>query len=209
MAKVKISFDFSRHNYPDKVLNVKSTTIAENLTDNPVYTTLADKVAILVTKNNLFGGLLAKIENGNKQMTAEKNQARVDLEDILRSIALNVQDISQGDEIKILSSGFDVNRKATPIGVLEQVVNVQVNQSKITGCIEVSWDVLSNAKSYIVRYTKYPKTDESTYVTATSTKHKLLIENLELGAKFIIQVAGVGADPQRVWSIEVVSCFVS
>jgi len=209
MAKVKVSFDFSRHNYPDKVLNVKSTTIAENLTNNPVYLTLADKVVILTNKNEIFGGLLAKIENGTKQMTAEKNQARVDLEEILRSIALNVQDISQGDEIKILSSGFDINRKAAPVGVLEQVVNVQVTQSKITGALEVTWDVLDNAKSYIIRYTKYPVTENSSFATATSTKHKLLIDNLELGVKYIIQVAGVGSDPQRVWSIEVVSCFVS
>ena len=79
---------------------------------------------------------------------------RVDLEEILRSIALNVQDISQSDEVKILSTGFDINRKAAPVGVLGQVVNVQVNQSKIPGSLDVTWDVLEHAKSYILRYAK-------------------------------------------------------
>ena len=209
MTKVKVSVDFSRHSYPDKSLNVKSSNIVENLTNNPNFPTLADKVAILKSKNDIFGEMLAKIEIGNKQMTAEKNNARVDLEDILRSIALNVQDISQGDDAKILSAGFDINRKATPVGVLDQVVNVQVNQSKISGSLDVTWDVLEHAKSYIVRYAKYPISVENLYQYATSTKHKLAIDNLEKANKYIIQVAGVGAAPERVWSVEVVSCFVS
>ena len=209
MSKAKVCVDFSKHNYPDKTLNVKSTTITEDLTNNPNFPTLADKVALLKSKNEKFGELLAKVENGNKQMTAEKNQARVDLEDILRSIALNVQDISQGDEVKILSTGFDINRKAAPVGVLGQVVNVQVNQSKITGSLNVTWDVLPKAKSYIIRYAKSPVNADNLYQYATSTKHKLSIDNLEPGSKYIVQVAGVGTDPQRVWSVEVVSCFVS
>ena len=209
MSKAKVCVDFSKHNYPDKTLNVKSTTITEDLTNNPNFPTLADKVALLKSKNELFGELLAKVENGNKQMTAEKNQARVDLEEILRSIALNVQDISQGDEVKILSTGFDINRKAAPVGVLGQVVNVQVNQSKISGSLDLSWDVLEHAKSYIVRYAKFPFSDDSSYQYKTCTKHKLAIDNLEKATKYIIQVAGVGAAPERVWSVEVVSCFVS
>ena len=209
MSKAKVCVDFSKHNYPNKTLNVKSTTITEDLTNNPNFPTLADKVALLKSKNEIFGELLAKVENGNKQMTAEKNQARVDLEEILRSIALNVQDISQGDEVKILSTGFDINRKAAPVGVLERVVNVKVNQSKISGSLDVTWNVLEHAKSYIVRYAKFPFSDDSSYQYKTCTKHKLAIDNLEKATKYIIQVAGVGAAPERVWSVEVVSCFVS
>jgi hypothetical protein len=92
---------------------------------------------------------------------------------------------------------------------LGQVVNVQVNQSKISGSLDVTWDVLEHAKSYIVRYAKYPISAENLYQYATCTKHKLAIDNLEKANKYIIQVAGVGAAPERVWSVEVVSCFVS
>ena len=72
MSKAKVCVDFSKHNYPDKTLNVKSTTITEDLTNNPNFPTLADKVALLKSKNEIFGELLAKVENGNKQLTAEK-----------------------------------------------------------------------------------------------------------------------------------------
>lgn len=72
MSKAKVCVDFSKHNYPNKTLNVKSTTITEDLTNNPNFPTLADKVALLKSKNEIFGELLAKVENGNKQLTAEK-----------------------------------------------------------------------------------------------------------------------------------------
>ncbi len=43
------------------------------------------------------------------------------------------------------------------------------------------------------------------YLTETIKQYK----NEEKATKYIIQVAGVGAAPERVWSVEVVSCFVS
>jgi hypothetical protein len=117
--------------------------------------------------------------------------------------------ISEGDEIKILSSGFLTNKKRTPAGTLDQVVNVQVKPGKVSGSLNISWDVVSNAYSYEIRYTSNPKTDAPVHTSIISTKSKAIIENLTPGQTYIVQVAAVGADPKRVWSVEVISCYVS
>lgn len=205
----KVSVGFSTHNYSDKELNVKASTISDNLTNNPNFPTLGDTASLIKTKNETFGGLLTKMADGNKQLTAMKNNARTELELSLRGGALKVQDISGGDEVLILSSGYDYNRKSSPVGILDQPLNVQVKLGKISGSLEMTWDVVNGAYIYEIRYTQNPKTDASVYSNLTSTKRKILIENLTPGQTYSLQVAGVGSDPKRVWSVEIISCYVS
>lgn len=209
MAKVKVSINFSTNNFSDKELAVMGQTVGENLADNANFPTLKETAAAIKTASDVLNGYLANMATGNKQLTAEKNVARTNLENLLGAAALKVQDISEGDEIKILSSGFETNRKRTPVGVLDQVLNVQVKLGKVTGSLDISWDVVSNAYSYEIRYTKNPKTDASIYTNITSTKRKVTIENLTPGQTYIVQVAGIGSDPKRVWSVEVITCYVS
>src|ERR1035437_1793484 len=113
MGKSYLSINFSSNIYPDKDLFVKTNTIVESLTGNRIYTSIADDVTILKTKNDLLGSFLSRMATGNKQLTAEKNVARKDLEDYLHVIGARVQDISAGNEVLLLSSGFDLRRKPT------------------------------------------------------------------------------------------------
>jgi len=209
MGKIKISVDFSTHNYSDKELVVQGLTVSDKLTDNPYYPTLQETATTIKSLSTVLNGFLAGMASGNKQLTAEKNAARADLETILSSTALKVQDISGGDEIKILSTGLETNRKPTPIGILDQVVNVQVKLGSISGTLEVSWDGVNRASSYEVRYCTNPKGYPPIYLSVTSTKRKVILGGLNLGQTYIVQVAGIGSDPKRVWSVEVITCYVS
>ncbi len=209
MAKIKVSVDFSMHNYSDKELAIQGQTVSENLTDNLNFPTLKETATAIKTASDILYGYLANMATGNKQLTAEKNVARLNLENLLGATALKVQDISGGDEVKILSSGFEINRKPAPVGELDQVMNVKVKLGKTSGSLDISWDVVNHAYSYEIRFIKNPKTDTSVYTSVTCTKHKVTIENLSPGQTYIIQVAGVGSNPKRVWSVEVISCYVS
>lgn len=209
MATARVSIDFSTHNYSDNELSIKAKTIGDNMTDNPSFADLVETATLIKTKKEAFDDLLSKMVDGNKQITVLKNNARIDLESALKTGAMKVQDMSGGNEAVILSSGYDVNRKGTPVGILDQVVNVQIKQGKISGSLEVKWDVVNHSYSYEIRYTKNPKTDESIYTSVTSTKSKVLLEGLIPGQTYNVKVAAVGSDPKRVWSVEVISCYVS
>ena len=138
-------------------------------------------------------------------MTIEKNQVRQELEDLLGSTAVKVQDISGGNELLILSAGFDLKRKPAPVGLLERPANVTANPGPTRGSLEISWDVVPNAYIYELQYTEAPSSGDSKWMRISNTKHKMVIDNLVRGKAYAIQVAGAGSDPRRVWSDEIIS----
>jgi len=209
MKKVKISIDLSGHNFSDKELTVKADYVLISLTGNPNFPTLSDLLVVLKTKNDNFRSLLAQMEEGNRKVTPEKNQAREDLEKTLRSLAWKIQDISDGDETMIKSSGFDVNRTPSPVGMLDQPINVVVKQGRVSRSLDVSWNPVDHSHSYVVRFTIAPLTDTSVFTTLTATKTNTTLENLDLKESYLVQVAGVGSDPTRIWSVAVISGYVS
>jgi hypothetical protein len=204
----KPSINFSTNNYTDTELNVKAKTIVEGIRSTPALSALITQATEIENENTIYGNFLAQTESGDRQIIAEKNAARKALEKLLNNTGLRVQEISGGDEIIIISSGYDLTKKAAPVGELSQPINVQVKAGSTIGTLDVSWDVVPNAHSYEIRYTASPKTTTSVFSFTTSTKRKITIENLISGQTYIVQVAGVGANSKRVWSVEVVSTYV-
>lgn len=192
--------DYSSNRFSEQELSVKATTIGDDLTNNPSFPTLAEAATAIKAKNASFITLLSKMSEGNKQLTIEKNQVRQELEDLLGSTAVKVQDISGGNELLILSAGFDVKRKPAPVGLLDRPANVTANPGPTRGSLEISWDVVPNAYIYELQYTEAPSNGDSKWMRVSNTKHKMVIDNLVRGKAYAIQVACAGSDPRRVWS---------
>ncbi|MEI8086417.1 MAG: fibronectin type III domain-containing protein [Paludibacter sp.] len=205
MAKAKVIVDFSTNRYSDIELNVKLKTISTCLTDNPKFLALAPTVVILKTNIERFSTLVELGSEGNKQSTVEKNSVRGILEPMAASLAVQVQEICEGDELQIISAGFDVKRKATPIGELERPANVVAVAGSSRGSLAVSWSVVPNAYIYEIQYTDAPSTADSVWQRTSNTKRKITLENLVRGKAYAIVVAGAGTDPRRVWSDEIIS----
>ena len=205
----KVSLDFSTNQYVDAELSVKASTVATSLDGNTYFPSLAPNVTAIKAAVVTFDDLLAQMAAGNRKLTAEKNLARAALVELLCETGRLVQNISKGDEVQILSSGFDMNRKPTPtpIEILDQPANVSVKPGKTAGSLDLNWDVVEHARSYEVRYCKLPKSDPVFYEKLTTPKHKITLEGLVQGQQYAFQVAGVGSSPKRAWSFEI-SSFV-
>jgi len=205
MAKVKVTVDYSTNRYSDLELKSKGDNVVICLTDNPKFVTLVAIVALIKAQLIEFGNLLALMPQGNKQVTLDKNKSRAILENLLGSTALQVQDLSGGDEGTIIGAGFDVKRKPAPIGLLERPTKLEAKEGPIRGSLEVSWNVVPNAYIYELQYTEAPSTDDSKWIRISSTKRKLIIDGLIRGKAYAIKVAAAGTDPGRVWSDEIIS----
>ena len=204
MSKSYLSVDFSTNSYSDAKLTVKVSTIIEDLTGNVTFKALEADVVVLKTKNDLLISYLPKVGDGSKLTTAEKNTARKDLEDYLHIIGNRVQDISGGDELKILSSGFDLRAKPAPIGMLPMPTGVTVAQGQQSGTLVVNWNVVGNTYLYMVRYTNAPSSATSIWKQVSTGKHKTILSSFKPGEAIAIQVAAAGTDPNLVWSTEVI-----
>jgi len=205
MAKAKVIVDYSTNRYSDSDLTKRASGIISGLTDNPKFQELAEVVPVIKTKNDYFESLLIKMLDGGKTVTIEKNTVRIDLEGILGSTALRVQELSNGDELLIVGAGFEVKRKPSPVGLLQRPANVVANPGPRRGSLEISWDVVPNAYMYEIEIVEHPETDKSVRQRTSNTKHKIVADGLIRGQAYSIEVAGAGSDPGRVWSDAIIS----
>lgn len=205
MGNFKVSINFSSNVYSDSELANKANFILEKMTGNAYFETPAPPLSELRTANDNYVASLAKMESGSKEDTVVKNNNRVTLENVLKVLAAYVQTTSNGDEAIILSSGFDVNKKPSPVGQLEKPENLIVRQGANKGSVVISCDVVPNANFYEFQYTLAPVTDETVWVLRTTTKHKMQVDELTSGKQYTFRVAGAGSDPSRVWSEEITS----
>lgn len=200
MKTTKVSIDFSSNKYTDKELLVKVSYIISQLTDNPHFPAPVPTLEVLTAGKENFDTSLTKVEDGNKQDTVEKNNRRTDLEMLLHKEAAYVQLTSDGDEEIILTSGFDINKKASPVGPLPMVTDITAKAGLSHGSLEINWEVVTHAHIYEIRYTESPVNENSVWVYLTSTKHKITINGLVPGKQYTFFIAAAGSDPSRNWS---------
>lgn len=200
MSKAKIVYSFGTNMYNDTELVSKTFQITDLMATNPEFDSLSQDVMGLKATNQNFESLVYRSGFGDRNIIGQKNSARNDTENLLGSIAIKVQTLCNGDELMMRNSGFDLKRKSEPVGELDQPTNVIAIAGTRVGTIDVSWNVVPNAKMYEVTYTPYPITANSVWSWFTCSKHTATIENLPELTKYCIKVAGAGADPRRVWS---------
>ena len=208
MGKSKVIYYFGNRSYTDSELAGFTDGIIEKMGKNPAFIDLAPLLVSLKATNIDFSTLIARASSGDREIIAQKNAVRAEVESQLAAIAFKVQTISQGDELVILSSGYKVKRKSEHVGMLDKPENVKAVPGKRDGTIDVSCNVVKNARMYIIQYTLSPVTPDSVWLWFLSTKRKATIEKLLAFQNYCLKMAGVGTDPHLIWS-EIVTGFAT
>jgi hypothetical protein len=205
MESYTVSKNFSTNKFSDEALGTKAQVIHDDMNGNTHYPSPDPALETLQTAITELKDAVVKSKNGSKDDTAEKNAKRQILVDLLHRLSYYVQVTSNGVEAIILSSGFDINKPAGPVGVLPKPDNFKVVTGANKGSIELSCDMVNHASFYEFQYTKTPVVATSVWVMRTSTKRRLLIEGLTAGQQYVFKMAAAGSDPNRTWSDEISS----
>lgn len=129
--------------------------------------------------------------DGGKTAKANQRTKEAALDDLLRPLKNYVNEIANGDEGIVLSSGFQASKIPEPIGPLPQVVNVVGKGGDGDGSVTLSWKSVYGAKSYTIE-TSDNGTNFS-YLTAVSRTRNVKIEGLVEGQFYWFRVAALGA----------------
>jgi hypothetical protein len=207
METSKVSIDFSMNKYTDKELLVKASYIISQMTGNTHFPSPIPVLNELTEGKDNFNTSLMKVVDGNHQDTVEKNNRRLVLENLLRMEGAYVQSVSLGSEEIILTSGFDTNKKASPVGPLPMVTGIAAKSGLSRGSLEISWNVVPHTNMYEIKYTEAPINENSVWVYISVTKHKIVIEGFVQGKQYAFLIAAAGSDPSRNWS-DVFTSFV-
>lgn len=199
MAKIKLNF--GNLSIPEKIARARQIVTA--LTGNADYASpqpaLADVTSAIDKLETAYSETLAA-RQAAKEKTSAQNQKEDEFDRIISRLASYVESASGGDETKIKSVGMDVRALASATERLDLPAALAATAGDREGAIDLQWDKVARAKSYVIESSLDPPTNDSWQHKAVSTKSRITIEGLTSGTKYWFRVAAVGANGQSGWS---------
>lgn len=193
-------------------LNLRASSLEEKLT-------LARQIVQALTANEHFpspipsletvGSAIGELEKANADVKLARQTLSTkysilddrssELDAVLNQLGAYVESTAKGDEIKIKLAGMSVKASKSPTGIPsapEGLLAVAANEKEI----ELSWESVKHAKSYVVQLTSDLSKDDNWSIAIISTKSKATIKNLESGKKYWFKVAAIASAGQSAWS---------
>jgi hypothetical protein len=178
----------------DEALEDIAGQVIAHLYGNPAYPTPPATQADLQTALTNFTDAINAQPQGGTMATADKNNKRDVLIDLLRQLAAYVQQNHGNDLAKLLSSGFDaVSQNKTSVPLEKPTIKDILNGNSGQLILRVS--AIRNARAYEVRHamidgagTPGPWLASSIFTNSRS----MPINNLTPGAKYVFEVRAIG-----------------
>jgi len=165
------------------------------LTDNPDYPELqAGLPEITAACNDLEASIIEVQFNGGKIAYDRKNVREAELDELLTRLGQQVQVMSFGDKSKILSAGFQVRRRPSPITHMEAPQNLRAYISSYRGTIDLRWNAVAGSYIYQVFMTAGdPNAEEGWELVGVTSRISHRVDNLKSGQFYSFRVNAVGA----------------
>jgi hypothetical protein len=143
-----------------------------------------DKLAQLEDQVFFYGGRIAH---------QQKRVAATTLRALIKELAGYVQAQSKGDVGKILSGGFEVRRRGTPVEQLGPVQNLRPLLTNFAGEVVLRWNLVANAINYQVFANSTNPSDPAAWeLVAFTSKSRYTVEALESGRFYWFRVQAMG-----------------
>ncbi|MGA9997546.1 MAG: fibronectin type III domain-containing protein [Pyrinomonadaceae bacterium] len=200
MPKVKLNF--RNLSIPEKV--AKAQQIVTAMTSNADFASpqppLAQVTTTITELETAYTDAQAARQE-TKARTSAQNQKEDDFDRIMSRLTSYVESASDGDEVKIRGAGFDTRTPtiSTP-DVLNPPAALAATAGDHDGEIDLHWDKVGKARSYVVEMSADPPTNSSWQHKAVSLKSQATVEGLTSGTKYWFRVAAVSTTGQSGWS---------
>ncbi len=201
MAKVKLNF--RKLSITEKISRARR--IVDAITDNAAsfpnpVPTLADVTAAIDAAEQANNAAV-DARAVSKQRTSVLEEKDSELTDAVTRLASYVESASGGREDVILSAQMDVRAPALQSNEPPDApTNLTATFGDLDGEIDLSWNAMRGAQSYIVQMSPNPPTDTSWTQAAVVTISKHTVNGLVSGNKYWFRVCAVGAGGQSGWS---------
>ncbi|MBL0127437.1 MAG: fibronectin type III domain-containing protein [Flavobacteriales bacterium] len=174
-------------------LVAKALFVETKMTGNANFTTPVPSIAAITTARGELEAAIVSAMDGGKSAHLDKRVKEAALILLLIEEAAYVTSVSGGDVVKIISSGFDVRKVPTPIGLLDAPGNLRATLTAFPGQAKLRWDPQYGAYSYLV-YRKPDGAEESEWaLIATETRASYTDEGLTTGKFYWFKVVAIGA----------------
>lgn len=198
MSKIKLNLH--RLTIPEKTARAQQIVAA--MTGNANFTTPQPTLTqVSAAIDELDAAYLAAqtARQDAKNKTTTQNQKEEALDAALTQLAGYVESVTGGDEAKITSAGMDVRAQQTATGDLPAPEGLNATAGDRDGEIDLSWDKVDKARSYVVERSPDPPAATTWQHAAVSTKSQTTVGGLTSGTKYWFRIAALGPNGQSPW----------
>ena len=202
MAKAKVKLLLDRKSVPEKITFTRTVVTQSTGNENLPATTTPPLASLAAAADLVEADFLAaeSARQVSQAATAKLNNSEIALDGLLTQYANFVENATERDEAKILSTGLPVRAPSTPIGDLSQVTDLTVSAGDDAGELDAQWDPVRGAKTYRIETSPDPITATSWTLADIVTRSKTTLSGLTSGTKYWVRVAAIGAAGQGPWS---------
>lgn len=200
MSKVKLNF--RSLSVPEKV--ARGREIIAALTGNSDFPTPTPTLAMLTTVTDDLATAFQEQELA-KQQAATKTAAKNEREDVFdrtfSQSAAYVESVAGDNETLVRSAGMATRAPAVATsGKASTPMSLNVTNGDADGELDLGWEPVSGAKSYVIEISLDPPTKDSWRHVGVSTKSSWTATGLNSGTRYWFRVAAVGTGGQSGWS---------
>ena len=199
MAKIKLNL--AALSVDDKIPfgnNIKTnitTNVAVFATPNPTMTAYGTVITTLTTKNATVVSLRSQLVAAmNDRDVAEKA-----FDASTTQLAAYVENIANGDPVKIAQAGMSVKAASAPLGVPSQVQNLTLTAGDNAGEVDLQWDP-NGSRNFEIQSSADPVTATSWVNQPSTTKSKTTLAGFTSGSRIWVRVRATGAGGKGPWS---------
>jgi hypothetical protein len=200
----KIKLKLKGLSIPEKVARARQIVTA--LTGNADFASpqpaLADVTASVNALETAYNEAQVARQEA-KAKTSAQGQKEEEVDHILSQLASYIDSASGGDETKIKNAGLDVRSTSgasTSGGSSTAPAALEATASDYDGQIDLRWERVEKAKSYLIEKSPDPPTGTSWSQAAVVTKARASVSGLTSGTKYWFRVAAVTTSGQSAWS---------
>lgn len=136
-----------------------------------------------------------------KARTATQNAREEALDLILTQLVAHVESVAGDDEELIMSAGLDLRGPSAPAAATSgPPPSLTATAGDHDGEIDLSWDTVRSARSYVVQRSPDPPNETSWVHATVSTRSATTIQGLTSGTRYWFRVAAVTTSGQTAWS---------
>jgi hypothetical protein len=127
----------------------------------------------------------------DKEMVAIKNNIKAEVLDLLQDLADYVTDISKGDRILLLSSGFDITSENSNGKQIPTIEKVEVDLN-VPGEATIRIRNVTNAIAFVHQYTTEPPNAQTRWYGEGSSLGRYTFKGLESEKRHWFRVVAIG-----------------
>lgn len=178
-----------------KALIGKARNSVTMMTGNALYPTPEPTLASITTDADALATADEAYDFNRGRIEKEtRDLAFMALKSSYRNLGAYVQVASAGDKDAILTAGFGVRRKGSPMGIPEAPVNVLASATRFPRQIEVRWNASKGRLLYMVYQIKGDPTVEDGWVLIGETgKNRMVVDGLDRFQTYSFRVVAIGA----------------